>query len=163
MKSESQTQDERDAANREVDNVIDGCRALLVSHAGDVQGAVLCELTAMWLAGHPDYSRQALFEVHTEHTLGNIRTHEKILYGKDGHPLNKGTTDLFSGTALGEVMRLMQTMINAHGAASEALEEMQELVNDPADLADVVTARALLLEGNVSEATDVLAGIEGRL
>lgn len=160
MISKTESRAERDAVNREVDTIIEGCKALLFGHGPDVQGAVLAELTSLWLAGHPDYSRQMLFEVHSEGVHRSIATHEKILFGKDGHPLNRGSTNLFNATPLGEVLRLLQTVIDTHGAASEALEDMQDAITDPADLADVVAARALLFEGNVSEAMDVLAGIE---
>jgi hypothetical protein len=144
-----------------ITNMIDGCCALFVGHSAEVHGAVLCNLTARWLAGHPDFIREQMLDMQNDQIVKQIEPIEKELFGDAGHPQNR-LKMVFANTPLGDVLRLLQTMIEAHSEAALTLANIETDFTDPADIADIATARRMMAAGEVMEAIDVLCGIEER-
>ena len=55
-----------------------------------VQGAVLADLLATWLAGFPRHGRELMLQAHLEGMRPLIEVNEKIRFGEAGHPYNQG-------------------------------------------------------------------------
>jgi hypothetical protein len=51
-----------------------------------VQGAVLADLAAIWLAGWPPAAREELLDMHVQKIRELIDVNEKIIFGEKGHP-----------------------------------------------------------------------------
>lgn len=51
-----------------------------------IQGAVLADLTAIWLAGWPPAAREELLDMHVQKIRELIPVNEKIIFGEKGHP-----------------------------------------------------------------------------
>jgi hypothetical protein len=62
---------------------------ILHGHQPQVIGAVLADLTAMWLAGHPNYLREEILEQNTGLVRELIEPNEAIQFGDAGHPFNE--------------------------------------------------------------------------
>ena len=54
--------------------------------APELQGAVICDLLAIWLAGHAPVLRPGMLKIHLEQLLPLIETNEKMIFGEFGHP-----------------------------------------------------------------------------
>jgi hypothetical protein len=59
---------------------------MLKGHDPSLQGAVLADLAAIWLAGWPPAAREALLEIHVQKIRELIEVNEKIIFGGKGHP-----------------------------------------------------------------------------
>ena len=59
---------------------------LLHGHPPEIQGAVLADLLATWLAGHPPVMREAVLQAHIEQMRPLIEINEDIMFGGQGHP-----------------------------------------------------------------------------
>lgn len=68
------------------DAMVKAISAVLVGKPPEIQGAVLADLLAMWLAGHPSFARDEVLAQHIELVLELIEPNEKILFGEAGHP-----------------------------------------------------------------------------
>jgi hypothetical protein len=67
-------------------------KSLLAGHGPMLQGAILGDLVAMWLAGHPAENRAWLLGRHIEMVRKMLPVNEAALFGDGGNPLN-GTTE----------------------------------------------------------------------
>jgi len=56
-----------------------------------VQGAVLADLCAIWLAGWPPAAREELLNMHVQEIRELIEVNEKIIFGEKGHPQRRRT------------------------------------------------------------------------
>jgi hypothetical protein len=60
---------------REAEILVGALKPLLANQHPAVQGAALCELFAMWIAGHNESVRDELFELQ----IANIREHYRVV------------------------------------------------------------------------------------
>jgi Lar family restriction alleviation protein len=54
-----------------------------------VQGAVLADLLATWLAGHPNFVRESILSLHIKVVRELVPVNEAQLFGGRGHPQNE--------------------------------------------------------------------------
>ena len=66
--------------------IVEQIKPLLAGRDPSVQGAVLCELLSLWLAGHSPMIRKAMFAMHFKAVQEMIPISEKELFGDHGHP-----------------------------------------------------------------------------
>ena len=59
---------------------------MLKGHPPQLQGAVLADLLAIFLAGHAPQIREEILRVHLEQMRPLIDVNEKIIFGGKGHP-----------------------------------------------------------------------------
>jgi hypothetical protein len=57
----------------------------------EIQGAVLADLLATWLAGFPQQGREVMLQMHLAGMRPLIEVNEKIQFGKAGHPHNESS------------------------------------------------------------------------
>lgn len=74
-----------DHAQRAID-ITQSIKPLLRGQGPDIQGAVLLELTAFWLAGHPPQLRTAVLQMHLAALPAMLDICELELFGAAGHP-----------------------------------------------------------------------------
>jgi len=77
-------------AMREADRTTEAIMPLLKGKGPAVQGVVLAELTARWLAGHAPDLREELLEVQVDAIRVMILECEAELLGEAGHPAGWG-------------------------------------------------------------------------
>jgi hypothetical protein len=78
--------------SEEVFRIVDAIKPLLAGHSPDIQGAVVADLLAIWLAGHVDQSeigcadkpetdkiRRAMLDMHVEQVWKLCAVNEKIM------------------------------------------------------------------------------------
>ena len=70
--------------------LLEGLKLLLRGHPPEVQGAVIGEALAIWLAAQPDFVREDVMKAHIEYVRGLIPAVERQLFNGRGHPNNKG-------------------------------------------------------------------------
>jgi hypothetical protein len=75
-----------DQAARMVAQMTDRMKSLLVGFPPDVQGAMLADLTAIWLAGHAPQIRRVIYDQHAAMIWPLVEANEKIIFGGKGHP-----------------------------------------------------------------------------
>lgn len=68
------------------EKLVQTIKPILAGRGPDVQGVILCELTAIWLAGHTPLARESLIQMHMEAVRGMIPMCEEELFGPEGHP-----------------------------------------------------------------------------
>jgi hypothetical protein len=74
--------------------IVDRIKPLLAGHDPSLQGAILGDLVAMFLAGHPPGIREEIFQMHIDLVRQLTEVNEKIMFGDAGHPsggLKQGT------------------------------------------------------------------------
>lgn len=71
---------------REIEKAVSAIKPLLAGREPEVQGAIMCELLAIWLAGHAPIIRDAVLETHVKLVREMIPISEWELFGKKGHP-----------------------------------------------------------------------------
>jgi hypothetical protein len=76
-----------DQAARLVEQMTDRMKDMLAGFPPEVQGAMLADLTAIWLAGHAPQVRRAIYDVHMETLWPLVEANEKIIFGGKGHPM----------------------------------------------------------------------------
>lgn len=84
-----------DAAAIETAALVQSIMPLMHGRDPGVQGGALCDLLAMWLAGHPDWMREDMLAFHMAMVLELTPVNERQLFGGHGHPQNApqgGTT-----------------------------------------------------------------------
>ena len=59
---------------------------MLKGHPPELQGAVLADLLAIFLAGHAPQIREEILRVHLAQMRPLIAVNEKIIFGGKGHP-----------------------------------------------------------------------------
>jgi hypothetical protein len=69
-----------------VSAIIDQIKPHLSGQHPEIQGAVLADLMATWLAGHPPFIRESLLMMHMNMVRELTVANENIMFGKDGHP-----------------------------------------------------------------------------
>jgi len=77
-------------AMREADRTTEAIMPLLKGKGPAVQGVILADLTARWLAGHAPDLREDLLEVQMHAIRSMIAECEDELFGEDGHPAGWG-------------------------------------------------------------------------
>ena len=74
------------AESRQVEAIVEAVRPLLSGFSPDIQGAVLADLTAMWLAGHVGPGaralREELLEIHVKMIHDLIEPNEKQILAR---------------------------------------------------------------------------------
>lgn len=68
------------------DFTVERIGAMLAGRPPQAQGAILMELAATWLAGHPPAFRETSLALWVDALRGLIPVQEKILFGEKGHP-----------------------------------------------------------------------------
>ena len=69
--------------------VAETIRPMLAGHGPDVQGAVLVQLVALHLAGHPPEMRSRLMALHITCVREMVPVVECELFGPAGHPARR--------------------------------------------------------------------------
>jgi hypothetical protein len=72
-----------------VENIVEQIKPLLAGQEPNVQGAVLADLLAMWLAGHAPQMREELFAFHVEQVRELVGVNEVLIFGEAGHPARR--------------------------------------------------------------------------
>ena len=75
-----------DLRTSEIFALIESIKPLLAGRSPDVQGAVLADLTAIWLAGHPPQIRSEMLEHQIQYIRVLIEANDRIMFGEAGHP-----------------------------------------------------------------------------
>jgi hypothetical protein len=75
-----------DQAARMVAQMTDRMKDMLAGFPPDVQGAILADLTAIWLAGHAPSIRDELYSEHVRLIWPLVEANEKLIFGNKGHP-----------------------------------------------------------------------------
>lgn len=70
----------------EVMETVESMKPLLAGKAPIIQGAVLGDLLATWLAGHPPMMREQLIELHIDAVRALVPINEGLIFGERGHP-----------------------------------------------------------------------------
>lgn len=70
----------------EVERIVEEIRPLLAGKPPEFQGAVLCDLLAIWLAGHPPALREGVLAYHIAMAQSLVAVNEAMLFGPEGHP-----------------------------------------------------------------------------
>ncbi len=70
--------------------LLTGIKAVLVGKPVHLQGTVLAEALALWLAGHPDFTREDVLAVHIDCVRHLIPEVEREIFNGGGHPQNRG-------------------------------------------------------------------------
>lgn len=65
---------------------------VLADQPSHVQGALLGEALAIFLAGHPDFMREEILTVHIQYVRGLIPEVELEIFGGKRHPSNQAGT-----------------------------------------------------------------------
>ncbi len=82
-----QTAEEKATADY-IASVADPIKVLLSGKPAFIQGAVLGELLALWLIGHPDFMRKSLLKTHMHYVRSLIPGSELEVFAPSGHPNN---------------------------------------------------------------------------
>ena len=69
-----------------VKEAVDRIKPILAGHSADIQGTVLADLLAIWLAGWRPNIREEALKVHLKNVWQLVQMNDKILYGGRGHP-----------------------------------------------------------------------------
>ena len=86
--SKRQAQKEKEAAEK-VERIARAIKPHLAGISPEMQSAVLADLMAMYLAGHPDFVRQNLMRLFVDLVWKLMPVNEKLIFGDDGHPQNR--------------------------------------------------------------------------
>jgi hemolysin-activating ACP:hemolysin acyltransferase len=78
---------ERDATLAQ--NLSERVHPILAGQSPQVQGAVLADLLATWLAGHAPQIRKLVLTHHIDMMMPLIEVNERIIFGDDGHPAGR--------------------------------------------------------------------------
>jgi hypothetical protein len=71
---------------RRVSEIASTIKPLLAGHGSEMQGAVLVELVALHLAGHPPQMREHLLLLHMDCVRSLLPAVEREIFGDAGHP-----------------------------------------------------------------------------
>lgn len=82
-----------EAKARESAELVKQIAPMLHGRDPGVTGGALCDLLAMWLAGHPDFIREDMLAFHMCSVMELIGPNEKIIFSGGGHPQNIGTKE----------------------------------------------------------------------
>ena len=74
----------------EVARIASAIKPLLAERGPEIQSAVLADLMAMLLAGHPDFVRDDILDRIVGLVRKLVPLNEGLLFGPDGHPQNRG-------------------------------------------------------------------------
>jgi hypothetical protein len=61
-------------------------KEMLAGFPPEVQGAILADLVAIWLAGHAPPLRELIWHEHVKMLWPLVEANEKIIFGGKGHP-----------------------------------------------------------------------------
>jgi hypothetical protein len=75
-----------DQVARLVDKMTGRMKDMLAGFPPEVQGAMLADLTAIWLAGHAPQIRRHVYQMHADMIWPLVEANEKIMFGSEGHP-----------------------------------------------------------------------------
>lgn len=70
--------------------IVEKVKPVFAGHPPGATGAALCNLLALWLAGHPPELREGLLSLHIDMTKHMIPIAERELFGDAGHPASRG-------------------------------------------------------------------------
>lgn len=68
--------------------IIDRIKPLLAGHPPEVQGAVLADLLALWLAAHNSDARAGVLDAHLNGVIQLVELNEQTLFG-GRHPFDR--------------------------------------------------------------------------
>jgi hypothetical protein len=83
---------EKMSANQQarlVDQMTARMKEMLSGFPPEIQGAMLADLTAIWLVGHPPQIRHHLYCEHAIMIWPLVEANEKIIFGDAGHPAGR--------------------------------------------------------------------------
>lgn len=69
-----------------IEAIVEAIKPHLAGHPVDLQGAVIADLMAIWLAGQPPEWREDAIEFHVDLVRQLIPVEEKIAFGPAGYP-----------------------------------------------------------------------------
>ncbi|TAZ20733.1 hypothetical protein ELH77_19195 [Rhizobium ruizarguesonis] len=72
-----------------VAEIVDAIKPHLSGHPAEMQGAVIADLLAIWLAGHPPQLREEAIEFHMEMVRQLTEAEERLMFGAEGHPARR--------------------------------------------------------------------------
>jgi hypothetical protein len=67
-------------------DLVRAIKPILRGHAPEIQGAVLADLAAFWLAGHPSIMRPGVMKFHVEMITTLLPINEALLFDGHRHP-----------------------------------------------------------------------------
>lgn len=83
--------DQTDIAALKVTEIVNAIKPLLGGHPPEVQGAVIADLLAIWLASHAPELRETALTFHIDMVRLLTATEEALIFGADGHPARRQT------------------------------------------------------------------------
>jgi hypothetical protein len=78
-----------DQAARMAAQMTDRMKDMLAGFPPEMQGAMLADLTSIWLAGHAPQIRRAVYDVHAKMIWPLVQANEKIIFDGKGHPATR--------------------------------------------------------------------------
>jgi hypothetical protein len=66
--------------------LVERIKPILAGHDPELQGAVLADLLAMWLVGHPPIVRESVLRIHIQFARDLVAPNEKLMFGDKGYP-----------------------------------------------------------------------------
>ncbi|MGO8241292.1 hypothetical protein ACC806_34710 [Rhizobium ruizarguesonis] len=69
--------------------IVDAVRPHLAGEPPEIQGAVIADLLAIWLAGHAPQLREEAIEFHMEMVRQLTEAEEGLMFGAEGHPARR--------------------------------------------------------------------------
>jgi hypothetical protein len=73
-------------AARMVAHMTERMKDMLAGFPPEVQGAMLADLTSIWLAGHAPQVRRAVYDEHAKMIWPLVEANEKIIFSGKEHP-----------------------------------------------------------------------------
>jgi hypothetical protein len=83
--------DQTDIAALKVQQIVDAIKPLLGGHPPEMQGAVIADLLAIWLASHAPELRETALTFHIDMVRLLTAAEEGLMFGSDGHPARRQT------------------------------------------------------------------------
>lgn len=74
------------AQTEEIVRVAKRIHPFLTGRSPDMQGAILADLLATWLAGHPPWMRDEILAMHVDGVRQLVPVNERLMFGERGHP-----------------------------------------------------------------------------
>jgi len=70
----------------QVSEIVDEIKPILAGNPPEVQGAVIADLLAIWLVGHPPQIREEALAFHIDAVRELIEVEDALAFGPAGHP-----------------------------------------------------------------------------
>lgn len=89
---------DNEETKRQFNMMEDAIRPLLAGHEPGLQGAVLADLVALWVAAHAPPLREEMLDGLITLIRSLISVNDQMMFGPKGHPYNEGEDEDEGGT-----------------------------------------------------------------